>query len=601
MTANSVLKVTGLDYDEIKTNLKNFLRAQTKLEDYDYEGSNMAVLVDLLAYNTYMNGFYTNMIANEMFLDSALLRNNVIARAKMLGYRPITRLSPVATVTLQVFPTDAPATVSVAKGTIFTTSFESNTYNYVTDTAYTITGSSNTYTLAGVDIYEGSILTHQFTVVTANTDQRFILPNAGIDSRSLFVTIQTSDTDTETSTWTEADDLSGLTGTSKIYYLQETDNEELELLFGDGVLGKSLINGNIVSVEYRHSNGAKTNGATTFSVGTNVGGYANVTVTTTSNASGGASIESINSIKFNAPKAFAVQGRAVTETDYKRIIQGKWPQYTAIRVWGGEEHVPPQYGKVYLAIKPPGTSTITTERKNEIIAYLEKRNVVSIDPVFDDPEFMYIKPTFNINYNPTLTTRTEGELKTAVTNYITTYSSDNLEKFDGIFRYSKFVSGIDAVDSAIASTESPSGLDHVAGIRFTPTLNLAAAWTLNFNNTLPAADPGHVAHSGHAAVVTSTSFTKGGFTSFLKDDGGGILQIYYLNSDGDEVITDTTAGTVNYTTGQVILSSFNISAFAGDYIEVTAKLREGDVFSVRNQILQINEADISLTMVVDEN
>ena len=365
--ASNKLSVSELDFDNIKANLKTFLQGQSEFQDYDFEGSGFAVLLDLLAYNTHYLGFNANMLANEMYLDSADIRKNIVSLAKMLGYTPNSCRASNATLSIRInnVPTGT-TSIAMDKGTVFTTSVNGTTYEFVTNQNYTIQPEAGVYNFSNVKIYEGTLVTFKYTVDTSDVDQRFIIPSANADTSTLKVSVQNSVSDTTTTTYSLATSLSDLTSTSKVYFLQEVEDNKFEVYFGDGVLGQSLSDGNIVILEYVVTNKTDANGASAFTLSSDIDGFSNVTITTTTNAANGAEAQTKESIRYNAPLQYSAQDRAVTSSDYETIVKTVYPNAQSVSAWGGEDDEEPQYGVVKIAIKPISGSTLTTATKEDI-------------------------------------------------------------------------------------------------------------------------------------------------------------------------------------------------------------------------------------------
>lgn len=417
-TANTYLRVTELDFEDIRTNLKSYLSSQNQFSDYDFEGSAMAVLLDVLAYNTHYNSFYINMLANEMFLDTAQQRDSVASFAKSLGYTPISAVGASANVSLTFTGIDS-STVSqftIPKNSTFTTTIDDIQYTYVTPEAFTVVssgGASPTYT-KNITIKEGTPVTHRF-VVDANNPARYIIPNENVDTTSIVVNVQNSSADTTKVEFSRATNVAQVLSTDSVYFLEEASDGKYEIVFGNGSLGKAIVDGNIVIVDYLVCSGEDTNGSSTFSVDSlNVQpasvSYTDVTLTVNSASSGGRPQESIDSIKFNAPRHYETQNRAVNENDYSRIILTENPDLQSVVAFGGEKATPPVYGKVYIAAKPFSENFITTTRKNAIRLSILDRVPLAIDPVIIDPEYTYLIPTITTNFDATKTTETTSSI-----------------------------------------------------------------------------------------------------------------------------------------------------------------------------------------------
>ena len=578
--ANSVLRATELNFNTIKSNLITFMKAKPEFTDYDFEGSGLNHLVDLLAYNTYYNAVYTNMTTNEMFLDSAQIRNNVVARAKMLGYTPTSAKGAEATLDITITPSTNVASVTIASNTLFTSSLDGIEYKFTTDRAYTLLQSEG-YQANNILIKEGEPVQERITVDTS-TNQRYILGNDGIDTKSLKVSIQTSSSNSSLRTFSQASDLTDVSATSTVYFVQENEDGKYELLFGDNVLGKQLDNGNIVIVNYRVVNGSTTNGANNFVSPPTLGGQANFTVTVATAARQGSNAESIDNIKFNAPKNFQRQGRAVVRNDYSRLLLSEAPDLQAVNVWGGEENNPPIYGKVYIAAKPNEGNLLSDQRKSELKDILRTRNMVSVEPEFVDATFLYVIPNVVVNYNVASTNLDAGAINTKVQNAITNFETTELSLFDKGFRESNFVKAVSEADVSIVSTRST----YTMMKRFTPNSGTATTYNFAFNNAI------HHPHEGHLYAINSSGFTFNGQTTFIDDNGFGILRLYYLGDNNIRQYVSNDAGTVNYATGLVTLNNVNITSTSS--IELTAKPDINDINTVRNNIILLSGTSVTV-------
>ena len=382
--AGNKLVVADFDFDNVKSNLKSFLQDQPEFSDYNFEGSGFAVLLDTLAYNTHYLGFNANMLANELYLDSADIRKNVVSLAKMLGYTPTSAKSPLANVDITI-NNGSGATVTMNKGTSFNSVVDNVNYQFVTNQEIIMTPQNGVYKFSGVDLYEGSLVNFRYTVDSTDVDQRFIIPSVNADTNTLKITIQNSITDTTQNTYTLASGLKSLNSTSKAYFLQESDTGRFEVYFGDDVIGKKLSDGNIVIMEYIVGNRDEANGCSSFSLSSSVGGFTNVSVTTNSAAQGGSGPESKDSIRFNAPLQYTSQDRAVTTTDYETLVKSIYPNATSISAWGGEDDETPVYGVVKIAVKGQSGVPLTNATKLDIVTKLKSYNVASVRPEIIDP------------------------------------------------------------------------------------------------------------------------------------------------------------------------------------------------------------------------
>ena len=593
--ASNKLVVSDFDFDNIKSNLKTFLQDQTQFSDYNFEGSGFAILLDTLAYNTHYLGFNANMLANELYLDSADIRKNIVSLAKMLGYTPASPRAPIANVNI-LLNNATGASVTMDKGTVFTSTVEGLTYQFVTNEDVTITPADGVYRFSNVNLYEGTLVTYRYTVDSSDVDQKFIIPSVNADTSTLKVTVQTSSVDTSISTYTLATGLKSLTATTKTYFLQETDTGKFEIYFGDGVLGQNLADGNIVILEYIVTNKTEANGASIFTLSGSIDSFTNVSVSTNSSAQGGSEAETKESIRFNAPLQYTAQDRAVTTTDYETIIKSIYPNALSVSAWGGEDDETPVYGVVKIAIKAASGSTLTDATKQNIITSLQPYNVASVRPEIIDPETTSIILSVNAKYDKKSTIKTAETLQSEIINAITDYNTNTLQSFDSVFRYSKLTGIIDDVDNAILSNITTLNIRK----SFTPTLNSSTRYDIYFRNAI------YNPHSGHQAILSSTGFTVAGNTNvmFLDDDSLGNVRRYFLSS-GIKTYVNNTQGTINYSTGQITIVSLNVSSVSNirgatsSVIELTVTPSSNDVVPVRNQILEIDIANSNVTVSED--
>ena len=596
------LEISQLDFDGIKDNLKTFLTQQDEFTDYDFEGAGMNILLDVLAYNTHYLGYNANMLANEMYLDSADQRASVVSLAKQVGYTPRSATSAKATIDLVVNNASG-ASITMSRGTKFSATVDETNYNFVNNADVSISPVDGVYKFSSLDLFEGTYLNFKYTANTSDTEQRFIIPNDNVDTNTLTVKVQNSASDSTTNTYTLAQGITGLDSTSKVYFLQEVENGRFEVYFGDGVLGQAIADGNIVILDYITCNRDEANGATTFTLAGNVGGFTDVTITTLNNANGGDAPETIKSIKYNAPRDYTSQDRAVTADDYKVLVKSLYANAQSVQVYGGEDAATPDYGKVYISIKAKSGSNLTQLTKESIVKSLKSFAVASVTPVIIDPETTFITLTTVFKFDSSLTTKDVSTLQTNVLNAVSSYNTSTLEDFTGMFRYSEVLKTIDDADTSILSN-----ITKVNMYKFiTPTLNSALKYTVSFNNAF------YNPHSGHASdmggIVSSTGFKISNDNStnehFLDDDGAGNIRVYYL-SGTTRIYTSTSFGTVDYTTGEIILTSANITSIsnvdgaASTRIRVTVVPDSNDVVPVRNQVLSIDTANSSFTGDVDE-
>lgn len=596
--ADSELRISELDFDTIKENLKTFLSSRSEFRDYDFEGSGLSQLLDLLAYNTFYNSYYLNMISNEMFLDTAILRGSVVSRAKAIGYTPRSVRGSQAIGNIAVTGSGSlPATITIPKYTRFSTTVDDVSYTFNTTDATTISPTGLVYTGTGITITEGELITQTFTK-TSSDDQRFVINNENIDTTTLTVTVQTSATNPSTTAHTLADDITEVGPDSTVYFLIENIDGNYELTFGDGQVGQALSTGNIITAQYLASSGIAPNSANTFTALDSIGGFADVTFTTTSQAAGGAARESVDSIKFNAPKSYSTQNRAVTANDYKQILRREFTSVEDFAVWGGEDNDPAIYGKVFIAAKPRSGLSLTDSAKQAIVDLLREYNVLSVIPEIVDPDFIFLKVDTTVKYNPKSTTRTGSQIADTVKTNVASYIDNDLELFNAYFRYSKLVGVIDDSDSAILNSETSITMKKT----ITPSLGVATRFEINFNNAIdgvtgsrPASHP-----AGSGNKVSSSLFTYQGLENCQLEDNGNLIRVY-RTVGGQNVVVDQNVGTIDYTTGKIVLTSFAVGAIAdgGSTIEIFAVPLEQDLVPVRNQILTYELADITITMVDD--
>lgn len=593
------LNVTEMDFDQIKTNLKTFLRAQSTLADYDYEGSALSTIIDVLAYNTFYNAFNANLNINEIFLDTAQVRNNVVSHAKSLGYLPRSTTSPFASLNVTVnAPSGSPSSLSMSKGTTFQTTIDNKNYTFVNLEAQTIQPAGGVYTFSGVQVNQGTLRTQEFIVDDTSTSQKYEIPDINVDTATLIVKVKTNAGSSDFQVYSLVTNIVDVNSTTNAYFLQEGVDGKYEIYFGDGVFGRKLLAGNIVQLEYLITDGEAANNSTVFSLTGSIAGNTNVNITLASSAGGGAIREAVDSIKFNAPLSFLSQNRVVTADDYKTIVKNNYTNAETVSVWGGEEQAVPEYGKVFLSIKPGNAETLTEVQKTFIKdSILKTKNLVSITPEIVDPDYTYIKLEVFFKYDPNLTSLTAGELKDKVITTITNYNNTNLKKFDGVFRASQVTTLIDATNPAILNTIQRVFVQK----RLVPTIGSAEKYTLEFSSPFSS----NLATGD--SVIDSSEFIMNGFNHKMQDiatEDPNIrtLQLYRI-SNNQKIITTVDAGTVNINTGTVVLTKFNPDGGlpgTDTYITVTGTPSSNDLAPKRNQLLQIDLLQTTVTPQVDE-
>lgn len=593
----AALNITNLDFEGIKQSIKEYLRTTSDFKDFDFDGSNLSTLIDILAYNTYYNGYYLHMVANEMFLDTAVLKESVLARAKELNYVPRSAVSARAVVNLSIQATSGtPATIEVPKGTLFTTSVNGQTFTFSTMDNYQALPVGGNYVVNDVEICEGDRMSYTYDPHNVNDPEKYVIPNDNVDITSLEVKVQTSTDDLSTTTFTRATSIIDITEESNVYFVEPYTGNQYRVVFGDGVLGKALRGGNIVVVDYTITNGTESNGADAFTYSEGIPGAGSVSVTTTSNAAGGLFEESVESIRFNAPRSYSAQERAVTATDYATLIGQQFPHFKSIRAYGGEEETPPQFGKVFVAIRPQAGEVLSQSERNRVITFLKGRSVVGISTEIKDPNYIYIKVDYDFAYDPNKTSRTGGAITDIVQQEITKFSDQDLGKFNTKLRSSRLLRRLEEQDQSILS----STVDFSMIKRLSPRLRVKNSFNINFNNAIYNPDPGHEAHVGHSSVVTSSFFTISGRTVRLVDDGSGNLTVQATKEDGTTEIINRDAGTVDYGTGQVVINKLQIDDIANGFLSIHAKPAKDDIVPATNQILLIDDKDVSVSYTVEQ-
>jgi len=590
-TTDKRLNVTELDFDNIKSNLKTFMRNQDEFTDYDFEGSGINALLDVLAYNTHYLAMNVNMAANEMFLDTASVRASVVSHAKTLGYTPNSVRAPSATVnvTLNNFPSSL-STATIPRDTVFTSTVDDVSYQFRTLSDFQTTVANGIISFSNIPIHEGTMVKNRYTVDTKNVEQKFKLTNQNADTTSLKVQVFADASATAFTTYTLATDITKAGSTANVYFLQECDDGQFEIYFGDGIVGRALSDNNVVVMEYLVTNKTAANGAKNFQTTATISGITDVTTTTVSIASGGAERESIQSIKLNAPLDYAAQGRAVTPEDYKSIIPKVYANTKSVQVWGGEDNSTPVFGRSYISIVPTSGS-ITASAKEQIVKDLKNEyTIASVTPVIVDPVTTFIRLGVTFKYNKKNTTKASETLISNVTETLQNYDTNNLQKFDGVFRHSQVTGLVDDTDESILSNITTVKLSQF----FTPTLNVNTKYELEFNNAI------YNPHSGHASaeggVLSSTGFTISGDANemFLNDDGNGVIRMFYYTDGTTITYKDETAGTIDYNTGKIELTALNITSVSNvdgassTRVRIVVTPNSTDVVAVRNQILQID-------------
>lgn len=595
-TKNTDLLVTGLDFDTIRANLRNYIASKPEFADYDFADSALGTLLDLLAYNTYYNAFYVNMATNEGFLDTAQQYDSVVSHAKALGYVPISARGATANVQLIFTNSLANSTfrsIRVPKNTEFTTVVNGVTYVFTTPQTYTISANTTSGFASHINIVEGYTLTHNY-VFNRTSNTSFVLPNDNVDTNSITVTVTSGG---NTYSYVRADDITEVDATSKVFFVDADRGGMYKVVFGDGVIGNQPETASVVSIEYRVCSGSAPNGANTYSlVNTTIDGQSSISIAPVGRATGGAEIEDIESIRFSAPRLYETQNRSVTEQDYKNIIYRDNPDVVALSVWGGEENDPPIYGKVFVAAKPVVGTTLSINRKNEIRNAIRKYNVQSIDVEIVDPTYLYIVPLINVRYDSKQTTMTPGELAAAVSSRVISFEKEYLGYFNDSFKYSRFLDYIDSTDNSIQTTDAEIRLRKT----FHPSTTSAGSYTINFNNPIQRLGvatliSGVSRHPGYGSL-TSSPFVFDGRTSYLDDNGFGVVRTYYPSTVGrlGRVYTNYSTGTVDYDAGTVYINNFLPTGYVGQDMSVLVAPTNPNIKPVKNQILLMAQCVVNI-------
>lgn len=532
-SANSGLQITNLDFGSIKGSLKSFLQQQDTLKDYNFDGSSLSILLDLLAYNTQYNAYYLNMVANEMFLDSAVQRGSVVSHAKLLNYIPRSAVAPMATVNVTVYGVNT-STLTMPKFATFVSETVGDTnYNFVTKDSTTVNVTANTAFFGGLEIYQGIPSSFSYTYnSTTNPKAIFTITDKNIDTGTLTVSVQESSTNLVSQTYLQASDYLNLQPDSLVYFLQEGMDGYYQIYFGDGILGKPLVNNNVVNVSYLTTDGTASFGANSFTITQSIGGFSNVVTQVVTSASQGADKESIDSIKFSAPKAFAAQGRAVTKEDYIYLIQNNTSNFPvdSVSVWGGEENDPPVYGQIFCAIKPSGGLTLTTTQKERIITeVIRPISVMTVVPTIVDPDYDFVKINTTVLYDPKKTTLSGGQVQQSVISAIKSFASSTLNTFNSTFKLPELITTIQAINPAIITNESSIRLQK----KFYPVLNSKKTYQFDFGVPLERNyfNAGLASSPDFSTVDTSSpSNTRSGvFFEEVPTVVGGISTINVIN------------------------------------------------------------------------
>lgn len=593
MAANSSISLVGLDFDTLKDQFKTYLKSQPQFKDYDFDASNINVLLDILSYNTFHNAFYLNMIASESFLDSAQLRNSILSHAKELNYVPRSARSSKAVINLDFDAADP--VITIPKGTSFTSSIGFELFSFTTTEDSAHFSANGTYAIRNLEIYEGQYIDDTFVVNYENPAQRFVITDPNIDTRSLTVTITEDDT-AIVRQYVQSSTLLGVGATDNVFFLQGAEGGKYEIIFGDNTIGRRPKDNSLITVSYRVTRGADANGGSLFTLDDSF-----TTFTTTpqvfvvANSSGGDAAESNDSIKYYAPRFFQIQERAVNTFDYEIILKQRFPEINAVSAYGGEELNPPQFGKVFISVDISDVEGIPESKRTEYFNFLKPRSPLSIDPAIVDPEYLYFSVDSVIKYNVNVTPLTQEQIKSMALQQILAYNQTYLDDFKAQFRYSKFLRDIDdACQLSVVSNET----DIAVYKKVSPSFNVSQNIDVNFDIplTLDVATLGNQYDVNDQVTLYSSEFILNGERVSMHDDGNGKLRVVKLIGNR-YVVINPSVGTVNYETGVVQLINFTVNSLVQNKFNIYAITRDKDFETTKNTILTLEESEISLEVI----
>lgn len=590
MASNRRIQVSDLDFDQIRANLKAFMEGQDTFSDYNFDGSALSVLLDVLAYNTHYNALYTNLAVNEMFLDSASKRSSAVSIANNFGYTPKSSTAAKAALSITVFsPSSTAQTLTIPKWSPFSTMIDNQSYTFYTIQDYTANLSNGSYVFPYVEIYEGS--PRSLTFVCTELNQKFTIPYKDIDLATLSVTVQPTGENPDYSRYVVANQVLNLTAESEVYFIKELEDETYQISFGSNNLGKPLTTGNVVMIQGLLTNKTEGNGASVFTyTGTGLGGT--VVPSVISAAFGGAEKESIDEIKYNVTQSFFDQNRCVTPVDFMSVIKRYYEDVDSVIVWGGEDNDPPVYGKVFISVKPANKAYLTPAEENFIKqTILEPRSVVSVTPEFVRPSYIELEIDTTVYYNKSATTRSADNLKSSIVQAIQDYRNTNLKKFDGVFRMSKFSAAIDAVDPSIQSNITRLK----AYIEVVPKYNSYAEYRLNLVNPIYSEQVPEEALYSTGFYIDNTDNVY-----YLDDDGVGNVRLFRkIEGTGEKIIQNPKIGSIDYTNGSIRISNLRITSLFEANLYFIIKTASFDVVSIRNQIVDIPTKRVTVSLVED--
>lgn len=600
MATPTNLKVDGLNFEQIKENLKEFLKTRDNFLDVNFEASGIQMLLDVLAYNTYYNATYLNLASNESFLATAQRRNSVVNLARTLNYTPRSTTSARVTGNIAATISGGAPSFVFPRYTRFDVNVDGQTLSFMTNDSINLIQTSGTsYSASNVTLIQGRNVSERYVVNNADKNQRFLISNPNADTSTLIVRVINSSVDSTTRFFSLANNIVTLTGTSLVYFLDEVEDGKFEVFFGDDIIGKALETDNVVYLEYLVSNGVEGNDASNnFSFASSIALVSSATFTAQAPSAGGDARESINRIKFNAPKSYTSQNRVVTADDYLALML-KQPNVAAASVWGGEDNDPPAYGKVYIAVKPTvGLVLSPTEKENIITSVINKKKVLTVTTEIVDPEYLYLLINVTAKYDPSITTLSTATLTSLITNAVKKFNDDEIDNFSKYFRYSVLSRIIDMSERSILNNDINVRLRKEIGVQ----LGVPTRYEILFANPINDVTNGRPASHpfGVGNQLTSNEFTYFGYTNCFLEENNGIVRIYRRTTTSTIGVV-TNAGTLNYITGKVILNNFTPTAFAdgGTTLKLTVSPKNKDILPLRNQIIQIRDDDIAIALVDD--
>jgi hypothetical protein len=612
--ANSSLTLSSIDFDTLKSNFKEFLKTQSIFKDYDYDGSNINVLLDIMSYNSYLNAFYLNMVASEMFLDSAQKYDSVISHAKELNYVPRSTRSSAAEVSLVINTIGMNGKLTMPKGTRFIGVNSNGSFTFTTDEAKVFVSTNSVYTISNLQIYEGDYLNDSYIVDYSIENQLFLISNKNVDTNSITVNVVENNGSTNTN-FTKAETLFGLNDQSNVYFLQGTQNGQYEITFGDNLFGRKPVNGAAINISYRVASGIESDGISQFTLSDDLGPINNGTTDVSSltlvmASSSGAAQETIDSVRFAAPRYFATQQRAVSSNDYTALILNNFGgEISDVVVYGGQETEPKLYGRVIVSLKPASGTIAPNYIKNEITNYLQEYIALPNRILINDPDYTFCSVFSEVQYNKNTTTKTAEEIKLAALTAITEYSRNNLEKFDNDLRYSRLVSDIDNADTSIISNDTELRIIKRINPNFNQktTYKITVGNVLYYDSTIYSNNEQHKqlhdseidSRTTHATLISSRftyNATDGKVyeLAFFEDDAQGNVVLFAPTED--EIFPVETVGSINYTTGEVTLNNINVANYT-NYISLYFRSRYKDIAASQNKIIVIDPSDVSVSIV----